>query len=61
LIRLDRPITSVFIADTEIADVGTSQQLITPRQAAGDDDDLRDGRSDIVLASVTLVTHNLGS
>lgn len=64
LIRIDRPITSVFIADTEIADVGIkSQQLIyvfakqpgTTTIYATDEDDN-------VLASVTLVvTHNLGA
>lgn len=62
LLRIDRPVTSVFIADSEIADVAVkSQQLIyvfakkqgTTTIYATDD-------SDEILASITLnVTHNL--
>ena len=64
LIRLDRPITSVFIADTEIADVGIkSQQLIYVfAKRPGTTTIYATDESDNVLASVTLVvTHNLGS
>src|SRR5262245_2884420 len=63
LIRLDRPITSVFIADTEIADVGIkSQQLIYVfAKRPGTTTIYATDENDNVLASVTLVvTHNLG-
>jgi pilus assembly protein CpaC len=63
LIRLDRPITSVFIADTEIADVGIkSQQLIYVfAKQPGTTTIYATDENDNVLASVTLVvTHNLG-
>jgi pilus assembly protein CpaC len=63
LIRLDRPITSVFIADTEIADVGIkSQQLIYVfAKRPGTTTIYATDENDNVLASVTLVvTHNVG-
>jgi pilus assembly protein CpaC len=63
LIRIDRPITSVFIADTEIADVGVkSQQLIYVfAKRPGTTTIYAADENDNVLASVTLVvTHNLG-
>jgi pilus assembly protein CpaC len=63
LIRLDKPVTSVFIADTEIADVGIkSQQLIYVfAKRPGTTTIYATDEGDNVLASITLVvTHNIG-
>ena len=62
LVRIDRPVTSVFVADTEIADVGIkSQQLIYVfAKHPGTTTLYAVGANDEILASITLiVTHNL--
>ena len=63
LVRIDRPVTSVFVANAEIADVAVkSQQLIYVfAKRPGTTTIYAVDESDEILASITLsVTHNLG-